>query len=335
MTGDPFTRCHEIPPPPAKTRPVENPCIPSPCGPNSECRVINEQASCSCLPNYVGAAPNCRPECVVNTDCPSNLACITEKCRDPCPGSCGFNAECRVQNHIPICSCLPDYTGDSFTECSKIKIPKTPISIDRCNPSPCGQNSECNDGTCTCLPLYHGDPYVGCRPECTMNSDCNPRKACSNSKCIDPCPGTCGQAAVCDIVNHIPSCSCPAGFEGDPFVACRLKKIEIPINPCQPSPCGPNSLCRVNNGVAVCSCQPGLVGSPPSCRPECVVSVECPLTQACLNQKCVDPCPGTCGISAKCQVINHNPICSCIQGYNGDPFVRCYPEPIGKYLQIE
>lgn len=37
----------------------------------------------------------------------------------------------------------------------------------------------------------------------------------------------------------------------------------------------------------------------------------------------MDPCPGTCGFNARCQVINHNPICSCNPGYNGDPFVRC------------
>lgn len=107
-----------------------------------------------------------------------------------------------------------------------------------------------------------------------------------------------------------------------------------PVNPCQPSPCGPNSQCRINNGVAVCSCQTGYIGSPPSCRPECVVSAECPLTQACLNNKCRDPCPGTCGINAQCQVLNHNPICSCTQGNTGDPFTRCYPLPKGKLTHL-
>lgn len=98
-----------------------------------------------------------------------------------------------------------------------------------------------------------------------------------------------------------------------------------PQNPCNPSPCGPNSQCREINGQAVCSCVPGYIGSPPTCRPECVSSSECPLNQACLNQKCIDPCPGTCGIGAICQVINHNPICSCPAPLSGDPFVRCIP----------
>lgn len=203
-----------------KPRPNLNPCAPSPCGPNSECRVIGEQASCSCLANYQGPPPNCRPECIVNTDCPSTKACISEKCRDPCIGSCGFNADCRVQNHIPICTCIEGFIGDPFTQCQPKRVEPV-VPEDPCSPNPCGPNAQCNSGLCTCLPLYNGDPYRGCRPECTMNTDCSPNKACSNFKCIDPCRGTCGQSADCAVINHIPTCSCPAGYEGDPFTACR------------------------------------------------------------------------------------------------------------------
>lgn len=95
-------------------------CNPSPCGQNSICREINGQAVCSCLQNYIGRPPNCRPECMINSECPSNLACIVEKCKDPCPGSCGFNAICNVQNHSPVCSCMTGYTGDPFSGCSLI-----------------------------------------------------------------------------------------------------------------------------------------------------------------------------------------------------------------------
>lgn len=99
-----------------------------------------------------------------------------------------------------------------------------------------------------------------------------------------------------------------------------------PINPCIPSPCGPYSQCRDVNNNAVCSCIINYVGSPPACRPECTVSSECSLDKACVNQKCVDPCRGTCGQNARCHVTNHNPICSCSVGYTGDPFVRCFAE---------
>lgn len=325
-TGDPFSRCYQQPIEVVPTRPSD-PCQPNPCGLYAECRRVGDQAACSCMNNYIGSPPNCRPECVVNTDCPSTQACISEKCRDPCVGSCGQDAECTVQNHIPTCLCRQGFTGDAFTLCSPvIEQPKVPD--DPCNPSPCGQNARCDTGVCTCLPEYHGDPYSFCRPECTMNSDCPRVKSCINQKCVDPCPGTCGTAARCDVVNHIPMCSCPPGTTGNPFSACRAYAVdETPKQPCSPSPCGSNSVCRVIDSHAVCSCQPGFFGSPPACRPECVTSAECPLTRACLNNRCQDPCPGTCGQNAKCQVVNHNPICSCLERNTGDPFTRCYQLP--------
>lgn len=100
-----------------------------------------------------------------------------------------------------------------------------------------------------------------------------------------------------------------------------------PKNPCNPSPCGPNSQCRVSNEQAVCSCLPGYNGSPPGCRPECVVSSECPSDKACINQKCGDPCVGTCGLNTQCSTINHSPICICREGFSGDPFTSCLKIP--------
>lgn len=103
-----------------------------------------------------------------------------------------------------------------------------------------------------------------------------------------------------------------------------LNSILVSVsNPCNPSPCGPNSRCQQSNGQAVCSCVPGYRGSPPTCRPECAVSLECPLKEACNNQKCINPCLGACGTAAICDVINHNPICTCPPSFTGDPFVRC------------
>lgn len=106
---------------PPAPKPHENPCVPSPCGPNSQCRVIGETAVCSCLPNYSGRAPNCRPECTINSECPANLACINEKCGDPCPGACGLFAQCSVTNHRPICTCPLGYSGDPFSNCVEIR----------------------------------------------------------------------------------------------------------------------------------------------------------------------------------------------------------------------
>ena len=112
-----------------------------------------------------------------------------------------------------------------------------------------------------------------------------------------------------------------------PPLCLPVEKVEVQnIDPCNPSPCGPNSQCRSVNGHAVCSCKTGYIGTPPSCKPECVVSADCPQDRACLTQKCRDPCPGVCGSNARCNVVNHNPICSCTPGHTGDPFVRCIKE---------
>jgi hypothetical protein len=222
-----------------------------------------------------------------------------------------------------------------------------------CNPSPCGSNTVCRErdgvGSCSCLPDYFGDPYVGCKPECISNNDCDRSKACIQKKCKDPCPGVCGINAICQTLNHNPSCTCIEGFTGDPLSSCHIippkprkqlfskKKKQMffkkyfslvyePSNPCIPSPCGPNSQCKEINMHAVCSCKPNYIGMPPSCRPECVTSSECPQDKACVREKCIDPCPGTCGLNARCKVLNHNPICTCSPGYTGDPFIQCQIE---------
>lgn len=236
-----------------------------------------------------------------------------------------------------------------------------PFSSAPCTPSPCGSNALCKEqngvGSCTCLPDYIGNPYEGCRPECVMNSDCMATRACIRSRCQDPCPGSCATNAECQVVNHLPSCTCFPGYTGQPYQFCQPMTVgpseqpfpflilpmivfletsttNLPFvviedrgDPCSPSPCGPNSRCQVVNDQAVCSCLPEYTGSPPGCRPECVVSSECSSNLACINQKCRNPCPGPCGIAAECNVIHHSPICACRAKYTGDPFTRCFPMP--------
>lgn len=94
-----------------------DPCLPSPCGLYAECRNVGGSSSCACQTGYVGSPPNCRPECTINSECPSNQACINEKCQDPCLGACGLNAQCTVFNHVAQCSCVERYNGDPFTQC--------------------------------------------------------------------------------------------------------------------------------------------------------------------------------------------------------------------------
>lgn len=95
---------------------------------------------------------------------------------------------------------------------------------DKCNPSPCGANADCNDGVCKCKNNFIGNPYMSCRPECTHNSDCAPNLACYNNKCYNPCTNLCGENASCDVYNHIPMCSCPPNSIGNAFFKCIPEK---------------------------------------------------------------------------------------------------------------
>jgi hypothetical protein len=107
-----------------------------------------------------------------------------------------------------------------------IAAPKQEPPANPCVPSPCGSNAECRErngaGACYCLTGFFGDPYTACKRECEINSDCPAVKACVTNKCVDPCPGTCGQDARCEVINHVPTCTCPQGYTGDPFYSCRV-----------------------------------------------------------------------------------------------------------------
>lgn len=227
-----------------------NPCQPSPCGPNSQCREVNQQAVCSCLPEFKGTPPGCRPECVVSSECPTDKSCLNQKCIHPCAGTCGLNTECKVVFHSPICSCRPGHTGDPFTRCYPIPRryfhtldrltlstfhllapPPTPVVqqiVNPCVPSPCGPNSNCRDiggsPSCSCSNNYIGSP-PNCRPECTISSECSSNLACMQEKCKNPCVGACGLQAQCNVINHTPVCVCPDGYTGDPFSRCNPKPL--------------------------------------------------------------------------------------------------------------
>ena len=105
---------------------------------------------------------------------------------------------------------------------------------DPCQPDPCGPGAlasvASNTGlcSCSCPPGLQGDPYVtGCRPECLINADCPRDKACSSNTCTDPCPGTCGTAATCSVINHVPTCVCDKGYVGNAFEECVKRKHDI------------------------------------------------------------------------------------------------------------
>lgn len=129
---------------------------------------------------------------------------------------------------------------------------------------------------CSCPPGHSGNPLSYCRrSECLDHTECAGHMACRNGNCVDPCAGTCGANANCEVSNipffphkfyhfrilidnngrcyllfvfvcvffvcvsilwlhpkninkkitiqvrnHVPVCSCPSGYRGDPFSYC-------------------------------------------------------------------------------------------------------------------
>ena len=142
--------------------------------------------------------------------------------------------------------------------------------------------------------------------KCTYNQDCPRNTVCDGGLCRPPC-ATNDECALTE--------SCARG-------QCT--------NPCSSdAACGLNAVCQMVRHEKQCSCPPGYRGNPlVLCQPECTNDAGCPLQQACIGQKCRDPCPGSCGVGAECFVVNHAPICTCPVGYTGDPMTQCAPEPI-------
>ena len=114
-----------------------------------------------------------------------------------------------------------------------------------------------------------------------------------------------------------------------------LPTAPVVVDPCSPSPCGANADCQQKNGLGICICHKEYFGNPyVSCQPECVLDGDCARNKNCVRNKCVNLCPGPCGSGADCSVVNHMTMCSCPEGYTGDPFSYCRPIPVtSKLLQ--
>lgn len=63
----------------------------------------------------------------------------------------------------------------------------------------------------------------------------------------------------------------------------------------------------------------------PSLAAGCDNNNECPDHAACENRLCINPCDfhDPCAKTAFCQVINHQAVCSCPDGYIGTPTTSC------------
>lgn len=70
----------------------------------------------------MGPSFDCRPECVLSSDCPHDKTCHKNKCVNPCnSGVCASNAICEVINHVPMCRCPERMAGNAFVMCTQIE----------------------------------------------------------------------------------------------------------------------------------------------------------------------------------------------------------------------
>ena len=61
---------------------------------------------------------------------------------------------------------------------------------------------------------------------CSSDSECSQSQACQSRSCRNPCisDNPCSQTAICSPKNHRATCTCPPGFEGDPYRQCSKSK---------------------------------------------------------------------------------------------------------------
>lgn len=284
------------------------------CGINSLCTVNAHSAICKCPPNSRG---NPKRECIIvecqnNNDCPDSKSCIDSKCLDPCSlsNSCGRNADCIVENHIGICSCLPGSTGNPLLGC---------VSVQYCShDNQCAAGTICNGGVCCALCTSNreciGDQLClqgVCQTTCHSNTTCPDFQFCRNNICTQEI--RCRSDNDCEINEN---CVLDSYGRSECKNSCDGRTL-----------CGRNAECTARQHNAICSCKEGFIGDAKTgCRRiECETDAQCSNDKMCDENMCKIAClmGHPCGQNALCSAENHKSVCYCQPGFSGDPLTRC------------
>ena len=148
-------------------------------------------------------------------------------------------------------------------------------------------------------------------PECSIDSECGFTEKCQSGTCIPACKLiSCGRNAQCTAQAHNARCECLPGYQGDPY-----------------SQCGKGMLISALLILIYFDIMKYFVDvvQPPDVLVGCRGDRDCPDYTACENRKCINPCAerDPCARNANCRVIMHQPVCTCPDGYIGDPRTSC------------
>ncbi|KAE9553235.1 hypothetical protein FO519_003543 [Halicephalobus sp. NKZ332] len=280
----------------------KNECQEKPCSWLAHCTNTVGAYKCECFPGFKGDGYNCQDI----DECSEGIAKCTDYSR---------------------CVNLP---GTYFCNCTEGFIPKgTPLEK-------CADINECEAGLHTCSKDTFCQNTVG-GYECV--STCSKGYELVNGICVDvdecKAEGKCDNRASC--INTIGGykCNCEEGFTGDGHTC-------SPVTDCSQNEdvCHRHGFCIAS--LKMCICETGYAGDGFTCSDinECEAS-ENPCQdqngEKCVNieggyvccdsqlddQKCIEEkgayCSGGCGLHALCL----NQTCTCVDGFEGEPKVRC------------
>lgn len=237
-----------------------DPCtLANPCGAHAKCQTSQHTIECVC---EVGFSGNAHVACIAigcrdDSSCPTTQSCVNSICVDQCQKSnpCNTTQICTIQNHQAKCSCPEGYTPSkgkcvptdslpckSDQDCQRGEACLDNTCQDLCKKTPCGDQATCTAQlgqglatvTCVCGPGLIGDPFRECiaipTPGCTSHHDCPWDQMCVAGQCIDACKNNpCGVGATCRSIGHRATCTCAAGYQGDPLLTCTLGKQRYPL----------------------------------------------------------------------------------------------------------
>lgn len=174
-------------------RPV---CDSDSCAPTARCIGQKHQPVCNCQSGTSGnpyvecSSYREQPQCTADAECPSQLACINQRCENPCAQSnvCSPQQTCSILDTLPLrtimCRCPADMITDSSGRCVPIRQDQPGCRSDdecadadkcilgtcllACRVERCGINAQClsknHRGMCSCAPGYVGNPHIECSP---------------------------------------------------------------------------------------------------------------------------------------------------------------------------